>query len=163
LPKNPSVKILKKKRGWIRVSRLKAQLPPRNLIRFKAEMGLRWPMTSLLDVLKETNLFVRFTDAFSALASRETLPRPLLQKRLLLCLYGLATNVGLKRLADADPGTTYDDLRYVRRQFITKEQLRVAIAAVANAIFRVRRAANWGREPRRAPPTRRSLARGIRI
>ncbi len=144
LPKNPSVKILTKKQGWIRVSPLKAQLPPRNLIRFKAEMGMRWPMTSLLDVLKETDLLVRFTDGFSTLASRKTLPRPLLQKRLLLCLYGLGTNVGLKRLSDADPGTTYDDLRYVRRQFITKEQLRVAIASVANAIFRVRRATIWG-------------------
>jgi TnpA family transposase len=52
--------------------------------------------------------------------------------------------MGLKRMADADPGATYDDLRYVRRQYITKEQLRAASAAVANAIFRVRRPTIWG-------------------
>jgi TnpA family transposase len=144
MPKNTTVKILKRKNGWIRVSPLKAQPPPRNLARFKAELGARWRMTSLLDVLKETELQVRFTEGFTNLASRETLPRDVLQKRLLLCLYGLGTNMGLKRLADADRGTTYDDLRYVRRQYITKEQLRAAIAAVANAIFRVRRPTIWG-------------------
>ena len=45
----------------------------------------------------------------------------LLQKRLLLCLYGLGTNMGLKCMADADPDTTYDDLRYVRRAAIWGE------------------------------------------
>ena len=109
MPKNMTVKILKRKNGWIRVSPLTPLPPPRNLARFKAELGARWRMTSLLDVLKETELRVHFTEGFTNLASRETLPRDVLQKRLLLCLYGLGTNIGLKRLADADPGTTYDD------------------------------------------------------
>src|SRR5262249_38037721 len=65
-------------------------------------------------------------------------------KCLLLCLYALGTNTGLKRLASADPNTTYSDLRYVRRRYITKEQVRAAIAAVANAIFRVRDVQVWG-------------------
>ena len=39
---------------------------------------------------------------------------------------------------------TYDDLLYVRRRYITKEQLRAAIAKVCNAIFSVRRADLWG-------------------
>ncbi len=71
-----------------------------------------------------------------------------LQKRLLFCLFGLGTNIGLKRLVDADAETTYDDLRYVRRQYITKEPLRAAIAHLVNAIFRIRHEAVWGELPR---------------
>ncbi|MBA3823439.1 MAG: Tn3 family transposase [Ktedonobacterales bacterium] len=144
MPKNTTVKILKKHNGWIRVSPLTPQAPPRNLVRFKADMGAQWMMTDLLDVFKETDLQVRFTDLFTNLASRESLPRNVLQKRLLLCLFGLGTNIGLKRLVDADVETTYDDLRYVRRQYITKEQLRAAIAHLVNAIFRIRHESVWG-------------------
>ena len=59
-------------------------------------------MTSLLDVLKETDLRVGFTQAFKILASREVLPREVLQQRLLLCLYGLGTNAGLKRCSSSE-------------------------------------------------------------
>ena len=85
-----------------------------------------------------------FTNLFTNVASREVLDRETLQKRLLLCLYALGTNAGLKRLAGADAQATYNDLRYVRRRYITKEQVRAASAAIANAIFRVRQAEIWG-------------------
>jgi TnpA family transposase len=39
---------------------------------------------------------------------------------------------------------SYDDLQYVRRRYVTKEQLRAAIPPVCNAIFRVRNPALWG-------------------
>ncbi len=111
---------------------------PTNLLRLKAELGWRWPTTSLLDILKETALRTEFTEHFKTVASREILDRVTLQKRLLLCLYGLGTNTGLKRLSAAAPGTLHQDLRYVQRRFINKDQLRDAIASVVNAIFRVR-------------------------
>ncbi|GCE15544.1 hypothetical protein KTT_54030 [Tengunoibacter tsumagoiensis] len=57
---------------------------------------------------------------------------------------GLGTNTGFKRLPSADPGTTESDLRYVRSRYIHKEQLRNAIAHVANTIFEIRRADIWG-------------------
>jgi hypothetical protein len=117
---------------------------PLHLGRLKGEIGQRWPMTSLLDILKETDLRVDFTAAFTSVASREALDRGTLQKRLLLCLYGLGTNTGLKRISGGDHGESYRDLLYVRRRFIQKEQLRRAIAAVANAIFRSRLAHIWG-------------------
>lgn len=53
-------------------------------------------MTSLLDVLKETDLRVNFTQHFTSVGTREVLSRETLQKRRLLCLYGLGTNMGLK-------------------------------------------------------------------
>jgi TnpA family transposase len=138
------VKIRAQRGGWIQVSPLAPLPEPPNLARLKVEVGARWPMTGLLDILKEAALRTRFTDVFASVASREALDRTTLQKRLLLCLYALGTNTGLKRLAGADPGSTYADLRYVRRRYITKEQLRAAIATVANAIFRARQAEIWG-------------------
>jgi TnpA family transposase len=74
----------------------------------------------------------------------ENLPRDILQKRLLLCLYGLGTNTGLKRITAGDHGENYRDLLYVRKRFVTKDNLRAAIAEVVNAIFRVRQPQIWG-------------------
>jgi hypothetical protein len=104
----------------------------------------RWPNTALLDILKETALRTGFPDLLTSAASRERLPRDVLHRRLILCLYGLGTNTGFKRLPRADPGTTDSDLRYARSRYIHKEQLRNAIAHVANAIFEIRRAEIWG-------------------
>ncbi len=39
---------------------------------------------------------------------------------------------------------TYKDLLYVRRRFVTRDQLRHAITEVVNAIFRVRLPQVWG-------------------
>lgn len=138
------VKILGRGGGWIQVSPLAPLPDPPLLGRLKAEVVARWPMTGLLDVLKETALRTRFTEVFTSVAAREVLDPETLYKRVLLCLFATGTNTGLKRLAGADPGTTYSDLRYVRSRYIAREQVRAAIARVANAIFRARRAEVWG-------------------
>lgn len=115
LSKNSQVKILTKDNGWILVSPLEAQPEPLNLQRLKAELISRWPMTSLLDVLKETDLRVGFTEQFHSVSSRETLERKTLQRRLLLCLFGLGTNTGLKRISTGGTGENYPDLLYIKR------------------------------------------------
>jgi hypothetical protein len=144
LPKNSQVEILKKNNGWIRLSPLDKQPEPTNILRLKTELIQRWPMTSLLDILKEADLRIDFTECFNSVASREALDQETLQKRLLLCLYGLGTNTGLKRVSDGTSDISYYDLRYIKRRFIHKEQLRNAIAKVVNAIFRVRLPQIWG-------------------
>jgi TnpA family transposase len=144
LPANPDVAILKKGHGWIRLSPLKAQPEPVNLIALKTELARRWPMTSLLDMLKETDLRAHFTGVFQSPTSREHLDRRVLQPRLLLCLYGLGTNTGLKRVGSGTEGTSYKDLLYVRRRFITKSHLREVIARVVNATLRARNPLIWG-------------------
>lgn len=144
LPQNPKVRITDKGNGWITVSPLDPQAEPMNLVRVKAEVVRRWPMTSLLDILKETDLRVGFTEKFKTVANREILDRETLQKRLILSLYGMGTNTGLKRVSAGEHGETYKDLLYVRRKFINKDNLRNAIAEVANAIFRVRMQEIWG-------------------
>ncbi len=144
MPTNTGVQILNKDNGWIKVSPLDALPEPQNLVRLKAEIGRRWPMTSLLDMLKEADLRVDFTRAFTSVASREALDPVTLRRRLLLCLYGLGTNTGLKRIAAGEHDEKHADLRYVRRRFITRDHVRDAIARVVNALFEVRNPHVWG-------------------
>lgn len=144
LPKTQRIKILPRENGWISVSPLEPQPEPLNLQRLKGELISRWPLTSLLDILKETDLRVGFTEQFKSVASRETLDRNILQRRLLLCLFGLGTNTGLKRISSGGTGENYPDLLYVKRRYIHKENLRNAIALVVNAIFQVRLPHIWG-------------------
>src|SRR5699024_11405415 len=90
--------------GWISFSPLEPQREPAHLSRLKAEVMRRWPMTNLLDILKEADLRVNFTDHFQTTAVRETLDRSTIQKRLILSLYGLGTNTGLKRVSSGNYG-----------------------------------------------------------
>jgi hypothetical protein len=142
LPTNPKVEILPV--GQIRLSPLEAQAEPTNIARLKSELVGRWPMTSLLDILKEADLREGFTDCFKSLATREALDRETIQKRLLLCLYGLGTNTGLQRVSHGTPGVDAHDLRYIKRRFVTADALRKAIAEMVNAIFRARQPHIWG-------------------
>src|SRR5664280_2875835 len=146
LPSHANVKILTSKlgKGRISLTPLNKQPEPPNLGQLTAALVQHWPMTSLLDILKETELRVHFTDAFRTLGTREAFAPDTLQRRLLLCLHGLGTNAGLKRMCSGGGGETYDDLAYVRRRYITKDQLRAAIAKVCDAIFTVRQVDLWG-------------------
>lgn len=144
LPKNPHVQCLTKGKGWIALSPLDAQPEPLVLHRLTTEIGQRWQMTSLLDMLKEADLRIDFTAAFKSPTAWESLERAVLQPRLLLCLYGLGTNTGLKRMSAEERGVSYKGLLYVRRRFVNKEHLRQAIRSVVNAIFHVRQPYLWG-------------------
>ena len=107
-------------------------------------MERRWSMTSLLDVLKETDLRVGLTGAFKSLGTREVLDREALQYRLLLCLYGLGTNMGLERMVPGRGSLTYRELLYTRHRFIEKDALREAIRRVVNATLASRLSHVWG-------------------
>jgi TnpA family transposase len=145
LPRNPHVKITAKRGGWITVSPLQARPDPENVETLKAEVSATWPMTSLLDIIKETDLRLNFTDALSSPTAYETLDRAALRPRLLLCLHGLGTNTGLKRMdLSGQGGPSYRELAYARRRYITPDRLRQAIAIVANGTLRARNPAIWG-------------------
>ena len=75
---------------------------------------------------------------------RGVMPRKQLQERLLLCLYGLGTNAGLKRMAATNVDVNYHDLLYVRRRFIEKSALREAIRRVVNSTLAPRLEHIWG-------------------
>ena len=114
LPANPKVKIVttKKGKGRICLTPLEEQPEPPNISALTAALVQRWPMTNLLDILKETELRVGFTEAFRTTGTREVLRPEVLQRRLLLCLYGLGTNAGLKRMCSGGGADSYDDLQY---------------------------------------------------
>ncbi len=144
LSSNQKVRILAKEGGSISVTPLDEQPEPQNLGRLKAELLRRWPMTSLLDVLKETDLRVSFFERFKSSADRETLSPETLRRRLLLAIYGLGTNTGLKRIVATTPSENYQDVVYVRRRFIHRDALRAAIADVCNATLEARLPHIWG-------------------
>ena len=144
LPTNALVRIGEKRDGWITVTPLDAQPEPPNLTEIKAEITATWPMTSLLDMVKETDLRLNFTEVLKSPTAYETLDRTALRPRLLLCLHGIGTNAGLQRMAGLQSGVTYKDLAYVRRRYISADALRRAIAIVTNGTMLARCPAIWG-------------------
>ena len=144
LPNNPKVNLLKRNRGWIKLSPLKAQAEPTQLVQLKAEVDRRWHMISLLDMLKETDLRCDFTDLFQTAASREVLSPAVRQKRLLLCLYALGTNIGLKQVSMGDHGQSVDQLRHIYERYINSAALRAANARLVDATLEARLSYIWG-------------------
>jgi len=144
LPDNPKVRLRQQGKNRIHLSPSERQAEPPNIEALKREIGRRWPDVELIDIIKEVDLRLNFTAAFRSSARRETLEPAVLQRRLLLCLFGIGTNVGLKRVASQQPGVSADELRYVKRRFLHKEALRTAIAEVVNGTFAIRHPAIWG-------------------
>jgi hypothetical protein len=83
MPTNDLVKILvsKKGKGRFSITPLAVQDEPSNIVALTAALVRRWPMTNLLDILKETELRVSFTEALRTSGTRETLERDTLQRR----------------------------------------------------------------------------------
>ncbi|MEA3643369.1 MAG: Tn3 family transposase [Lamprobacter sp.] len=145
LTKNPAVRLTTKKGGgWITLTPLDAQPDPPNLTALKTELNAIWPMTSLLDMVKETDLRLGFTEVLKSPTAYETLERAVLQPRLLLCLHGMGTNAGLQRMASLDSGATAKDLTYVRRRYLNVDAMRRAIAIIANGTLHARNPVIWG-------------------
>jgi hypothetical protein len=101
-------------------------------------------MIGLLDVLKEADLRIGFTEAFTTAGAREATARDEVRRRLLLCLYGLGTNAGLKRLAVGEHGFSYKELLHTRRHYIDADSLRDATRRVVNATLAARNPRIWG-------------------
>ena len=144
LPGNSKVKLRKQGKNIIHLSPYTALTEPPNTAALKREIGQRWSDVELIDIAKEVDLRLNFTSAFRTTASREVLDPAVLQRRLLLCLFGVGTNVGLKRIASQQPSVTFDELRYVKRRYVNKEALRAAVAEIVNGTFAIRQAAIWG-------------------
>src|SRR3546814_1707376 len=88
IPQNDKVRLLWRGDNRISITPFKPLPEPKGLASIKSEIGQRWPMTGLLDVLKEAALDTGLMDAFETSASRVTLSKAALAQRLLLCLYG---------------------------------------------------------------------------
>ncbi|GAB6425650.1 TPA: Tn3 family transposase [Bacillus nitratireducens] len=134
----------KNNKGWIRVSPLEKQPDPPHLAQIKDEIKNRWSDINLLDLLKETDFHTEFTKHFKTTADREILDRKIIQRRLLLSLFGIGTNTGLKAVSAGSNTDSYRELRYIRQKFIHKDHLRKANAEVTNHIICNRMKEVWG-------------------
>lgn len=146
IPYNPKVSIKdRKKRGAIKITPFDPQPEPHHLELLKMEIARRWPNLQLIDVLKEADFRTGFTKRFESVASRETLNEPVLKKRLLLNIYGIGSNTGLKRVSGFGEGQELiETLRYVKRRFINCQNIRFAIQDLVNAIHKLRDPKTWG-------------------
>ncbi|WP_406416653.1 Tn3 family transposase [Streptomyces sp. NBC_00842] len=136
-----------KKHGepWIKVSPQGKQEEPENLTALKAEIERRWGTIDLIDILKEAEFATGFTSDFTSVATREAVPKAVLRRRLLLVLFALGTNMGIKRVAVTDKhGESEAVLRRVRHLFVNRTNLRSALVRMVNATFAARDAAWWG-------------------
>ncbi|MCC2525764.1 Tn3 family transposase [Vibrio coralliilyticus] len=144
MPTNKKVHLRKTDKNRICLTPLEQQAEPQNISKMKGEIQSTWPATSLLDMLKEADLQIGFTDCFQSHRSSERIDRATLQKRLILALFGMGTNTGLKRVSAGRHGISYKELLHTRHTYMNKNTLRAAIAKVVNATLEARNPQIWG-------------------
>ena len=146
LPKNDKVHVAWTTKPKFIITPLTADRPPQTLEALKGTIAETWPMTSLLDMVKETALDTGFLREFTTAGQYQKIDQSALNQRLLLCLYGLGTNAGIKRISAATSNATYDQLLHVRRRFIDAASMRQANRQIANAIMGIRDPELWGEQ-----------------
>jgi TnpA family transposase len=97
----------------------------------------------LLDVLNEADFHAGFTEEFASVASREVLDRAVLRRRLLLVLFALGTNVGIRHVVGSG-GESEAALRRVPRLYVNGDNMRRTITRLVNATLAAREEAWLG-------------------
>ncbi|WP_440617913.1 Tn3 family transposase [Cysteiniphilum sp. 6C5] len=141
---NDKVSILNKNGGHIKISPSEAQKSPENIDALQDEILKRWGNINLIDAFKESNFRINFTKYMETIGKYAKLDSSKLIIRLLLSLYAIGSNTGLKRISIANPDANESDLRYVKRRFINATNVRMAIREVVNAVIKIRDPLIWG-------------------
>lgn len=144
LPRNKKVSVEWSEKPKFKLSKLPAQPEPQNLVKLKREIVETWPMTPMMDILKETALDTRLLECFKTISQYQNLDKATLNNRLILALYGLGTNTGLRRISSATDQVTYRQLLHIRRRFIDSASIKEANRVVSNAILGIRDPKIWG-------------------
>lgn len=147
IPSNTKVKITDKHGGRIVATPLTPQVESQNIASIKKCLQDKWQDTNLIDVLKEVQMEVNFTNDFISYGDKTYLDSRELTERILLVLYGLGTNIGLKHMRVGNPQITYDQLRHIKNYFITSDNLKNAVGKICNDLFRIRLPEVWGEDP----------------
>ncbi|WP_433258860.1 Tn3 family transposase [Streptosporangium sp. CA-135522] len=144
LPKLDWVEIKDRKSGAIKLTKIGPAEEPRNLRKIKNEVSRRWGSVPLIDILKEAVLRTGCLNAVTSVAGSSTLKPEVLAERLMLAIFGYGTNTGIRAVASGGHAHSEDDIRYVRRRYLTP-QIAIDIAiAIANATFAARDISLWG-------------------
>ena len=144
LPKLGWLDVAERRSGAIRLTPLDAQPEPRNLRRVKADVLRRWGTVPLVDMLKETVLRTGCLDTVTSVTTGGSIRPDVLAERLLLAIYAYGTNTGIRAVAAGTHGHSEDEIRYVRRRYLTVEAARSIAVQIADATFAARRQALWG-------------------
>ena len=145
IPNNKLVQIKKSKVGNnIKITPSDPQDEPDNIIKLQQEINNKWSSIHLIDILKECDLRINFTKELETIGKSSNINPADLQKRLLLCIFGIGSNTGLKRISIANDDTTYSDLRYVKKRHITATNIRNAIRVLVNNVLQARNPDVWG-------------------
>jgi hypothetical protein len=127
------------KNGPIKLTDLDAAPEPKNLRRLKGEVRTRWGTVPLIDMLKEAVLRTGCLSGVTSTAGRGDMPAEVLTERLMLAIYAYGTNTGIRTIAgSAQHGHGEDDIRYVRRRYLTAEVASTIAVEIAHATFAAR-------------------------
>ena len=126
------------------ISPSKAQAEPININKLQLEIIKMWGTINLIDIFKEADLDINFTSIMETIAKSKQMNGDEFRKKLLLCLYALGTNAGLRKISIANGDVKYEDLRYIKKRFINPTNLRMAIKKVVNAVIEIRDPDIWG-------------------
>jgi TnpA family transposase len=131
-------------RGLWALTKLEPQPEPQSLGLLKDAIRRRYGMLDLLDVLVEADSLVGFTRFFTHSGTKEVRSREVLRPLLLLDVFAEGTNMGIRRVANANDQYSYDELLYVRKTYCSPEALRNANGAVVNKLLALRNPRLWG-------------------
>ncbi|MEZ7124756.1 Tn3 family transposase [Nonomuraea sp. AD125B] len=145
LPKLDWLAISERKSGAIKLTKLGPADEPRNLRKIKNEVGRRWGSVPLIDMLKEAVLRTGCLKAVTSVAGTSSLKPEVLAERLMLAIFGYGTNTGIRAVASGGHAHSEDDIRYVRRRYLTPQVATDISIAIANATFTARDVALWGK------------------
>lgn len=145
IPDNKLVQVRKSKVGNnLKITPSNPQDEPDNIIKLQQEISGQWSSIHLIDILKESDLRIKFTKELETVGKSSSILASDLQKRLLLCIFGIGSNTGLKRISIANEDVNYSDLRYVKKRYINSTNIRNAIRMVVNNVLRIRNPDLWG-------------------
>jgi len=145
IPNNQLVKIQQSKVGNnIKLTPSDPQDEPDNIIKLQQEINNKWSSIHLIDILKECDLRINFTKELETVGKSSNISSADLQKRLLLCIFGIGSNTGLKRISIANDDVNYSDLRYVKKRHINVTNIRNATRTMVNNVLKVRNPEVWG-------------------
>jgi TnpA family transposase len=148
LPQLPYLRIFHSRnhpeRGLWALTKLERQAEPQSLHLIKEGITSRYGMLDLLDVFVEADRLVDFTRFFTHSGTKEVRSRDVLRPLLILDLFAEGTNMGIRRVANANDRYSYDELLYVRKTYFSPEALRNANGAVVNKLLALRNPQLWG-------------------
>jgi TnpA family transposase len=116
--------------GDLVIPPLTAEDVPAQVAELRAELVSRLPFAPIASLLVELDRRTGFLDAFTHAGGQQA-RSPQVKRNLLAVLIGLATNLGLTRMAEAC-GISYDILAWTAEWYVREETLAAANAAIVD-------------------------------